>query len=171
MKKLILIILLFTMSAMAQESVYVAGDDEISWVLQSGHGEKVLNQYEIEYCIGGMTKNMMDSIKVYLNDSTIKLYDPSNGMHDYTKLNTEVVFESHISSNELELGFSFDPFAQFIFDELLLDFKKSGTEMYAGDTYLVIYQLEIHYAPGTPLIEEIYPSDHHLVLKIRRSLR
>ena len=171
--KAILIILLMAMSASAQEPVYVAGEDEISWVLQSGKGEKILGQYEMEYSIGGMTANMLDSIKVFLNDSTINLFDPSNGEHDYTKLNTEVIFESHISRSDLDLDFSYDPFAQFIFDDLLLGFKKSGTMMYGGDTYLILYQMELHYIPGTPLIqdEEFYPSDEHIVLKIRRSLR
>lgn len=171
--KAILIILLMAMSARAQEPVYVAGEDEISWVLQSGKGEKILGQYEMEYSIGGMTANMLDSIKAFLNDSTIKLFDPSNGEHDYTKLNTEVIFESHISRSDLDLDFSYDPFAQFIFDELLLDFKKSGTMMYGGETYLILFQMELHYIPGTPLIqdEEFYPSDEHIVLKIRQSLR
>ena len=171
--KAILIILLMAMSARAQEPVYVAGEDEISWVLQSGKGEKILGQYEMEYSIGGMTANMLDSIKAFLNDSTINLYDPSNGEHDYTKLNTEVIFESHISRSDLDLEFSYDPFAQYIFDELFLDFKKSGKMMYGGDTYLILYQMELHYIPGTPLIqdEEFYPSDEHIVLKIRRSLR
>lgn len=171
--KAILIILLMAMSASAQEPVYVAGEDEISWVLQSGKGEKILGQYEIEYSIGGMTANMLDSIKAFLNDSTIKLYDPSNGQHDYTKPNTEVIFESHISRRELDLDFSYDPFAQYIFDELLLGYKKSGTMLHGGETYLILYQMELHYMPGTPLIqdEELYPSDEHIVLKIRRSLR
>ena len=172
MRRLIFM-LLFSIPAMAQEPIYVVGADEISWILQSGEGEKILGQYEIEYCIGGMTGDMMDSIKAFLNDSTVKLYDPSNGEHDYTKLNTEVIFESHISRRDLDLDFSYDPFAPFIFDNLLLDFKKSGTMMYGGDTYLVLYQMELHYIPGTPLIqdEEFYPSDEHIVLKIRRSLR
>jgi hypothetical protein len=155
----------------AQDAVYVAGDDEISWVLQSGVGEKVLKQYDLEYCIGNLTANMLDSIKTYFNNPMIDLYDPSNGEHPYTKLNTEVVYESHITQEELNLDFSFDPFAQFIFDSLLVEFKNSGFRFDSGERYLILYQLELHYEPGTLLSEEdINTISDHIVLKIRRVL-
>ena len=156
----------------AQEPVYVAGEDEVSWVLQSGVGEKILGQYELEYSIGNLTADMIDSIKSYVNDSLIDLYDPSNGEHPYTKLNTKVVYESHITQEELNLDFSFDPFAQFIFDSLLVEFKNSGVRLDSGERYLVLYQMELHYPPGTLLMDEnFYVSTVHLVLKIRRVLR
>jgi hypothetical protein len=171
MKKLLFgLVLLVGGFVNSQEPVYVAGDDEISWVLQSGVGEKVLNQYDLEYCIGNLTANMLDSIKTYFNNPLIDLYNPSNGEHPYTKLNTDVVYESHITQEELNLDFSFDPFAQFIFDSLLVEFKNSGVILDGGERYLVIYQLEIHYTSGTPLQAEIYPNTHHIVLKIRRVL-
>jgi hypothetical protein len=171
MKKLLFgLVLLVGGFVNSQETIYVAGDDEVSWVLQSGFGDKILAPYELEYCIGDLTANMMDSIKSFVNDSLIDLYNPSNGEHPYTKLNTQVVYENHITQEELNLDFSFDPFAQFIFDSLLVEFKNSGVRLDSGDRYLVIYQLELHYNPGTPLSGDIYPNSHHIVLKIRRVL-
>ena len=172
MKKLLFGLFLFlSLFVNSQEPVYVAGEDEVSWVLQSGVGEKILAPYELESSIGDLTENMMDSIKNYLNDSLVDLYNPSNGEHPYTKLNTKVVYESHITQEELNLDFSFDPFAQFIFDSLLVEFKNSGVKLDSGERYLVIYQLELHYPPGTPLSEDnFYVSTVHLVLKIRRVL-
>ena len=172
MKILILIFTsLMSFVIKAQEPVYVAGEDEVSWVLQSGVGEKILSQYELEYSIGNLTADMIDSIKSYVNDSLIDLYDPSNGEHPYTKLNTKVVYESHITQEELNLDFSFDPFAQFIFDSLLVEFKKSDVRLDSDERYLVFYQLESHYIPGTPLSGDIYPNSNHIVLKIRQVLR
>ena len=172
MKILILIFTsLMSFVIKAQEPVYVAGEDEVSWVLQSGVGEKILGQYELEYSIGNLTADMIDSIKSYVNDSLIDLYDPSNGEHPYTKLNTKVVYESHITQEELNLDFSFDPFAQFIFDSLLVEFKKSDVRLDSDERYLVFYQLESHYIPGTPLSGDIYPNSNHIVLKIRQVLR
>lgn len=171
MKKLLFgLVLLVGGFVNSQEAVYVAGEDEISWVLQSGFGDKILAPYELESSIGDLTGNMKDSIKSYVNDSLIDLYDPSNGEHPYTKLNTEVVYESHITQEELNLDFSFDPFAQFIFDSLLVEFKNSGVRLDSGERYLVLYQLELHYSPGTPLSGDIYPNSQHIVLKIRRVL-
>ena len=47
MKKLLFVlILLIGGYVYSQEPVYVAGEDEISWVLQSGKGEKILNEYD-----------------------------------------------------------------------------------------------------------------------------
>lgn len=172
MKILILIFTsLMSFVIKAQEPVYVAGEDEVSWILQSGVGEKILGQYELEYSIGNLTADMIDSIKSYVNDSLIDLYDPSNGEHPYTKLNTRVVYESHITQEELNLDFSFDPFAQFIFDSLLVEFKKSDVRLDSDERYLVFYQLESHYIPGTPLLGDIYPNSNHIVLKIRQVLR
>jgi hypothetical protein len=171
MKKLIIgLVLLVNGFVNSQEAVYVAGEDEVSWVLQSGYGEKILSQYQLESSVGDLTANMIDSVKSYFNDSLIDLYDPSNGEHPYTKLNTEVVYESHITQEELNLDFSFDPFAQFIFDSLLIEFKNSGVRLDVGERYLVFYQLELHYSPGTPLLGDVYPISQHIVLKIRRVL-
>jgi hypothetical protein len=170
LKFLVTISLIISGFVNSQEPVYVAGEDEVSWVLQSGVGEKILGQYELEYCIGDLTANMIDSIKSYFNDSLLDLYDPSNGEHPYTKLNTEVIYESHITQEELNLDFSFYPFAQFIFDSLLVEFKNSGVRLDSGERYLVIYQLELHYIPGTPLTGDIYSNSDHIVLKILRVL-
>ncbi len=172
MKKLLFgLVLLISGFVNSQEPIYVAGDDEISWVLQSGVGEKILNEYRLESSIGDFTDNMIDSIKNYINDSLVDLYNPSNGEHPYTKLNTEVVYESHITQEELNLDFSFDPFAQFIFDSLLVEFKNSGFRFDSGERYLILYQLELHYEPGTLLSEEdINTISDHIVLKIRRVL-
>ena len=137
MKILILIFTsLMSFVIKAQEPVYVAGEDEVSWVLQSGVGEKILGQYELEYSIGNLTADMIDSIKSYVNDSLIDLYDPSNGEHPYTKLNTRVVYESHITQEELNLDFSFDPFAQFIFDSLLVEFISIRITLYPRYTII-----------------------------------
>lgn len=173
MKKLLLVlVLLISGYVYSQDPVYVAGEDEISWVLQSGKGEKILNEYELEYSIANFTDYMIDSIKNYINDSLVDLYNPSNGEHPYTKLNTEVVYESHISQEELNMGFSFNPYEQFIFDSLLVEFKNSGVRLDGGERYLVLYQMEIHYPPGTLLMDDnFYEGTVHLVLKIRRVLR
>ncbi len=170
MKKIIFVlVLLMSGLVKSQDDVYVMGDDSISWTLQSGKGEKILNQYDLESGISDMTHNMIDSIKLFVNDSLIDFYIMTNEQL-YTKLNTEVIYEKHITQEELDLFIGFNPYAQFIFDNLLLNFKNSGIILDKGERYIVIYQLEFHYQPGDLLSIDVEPISTHIVLKIRRVL-
>ena len=156
----------------AQDPVYVIGEDSTSWVLQSGVGEKVLNQYKLKPGVGGETDTMITRIKSYFNDSSLILhfmrYDSP-----YTTLNTEVVFESHI----IHTGFDMimNPYDQYFFDSLFINFKNSGIILDREEEYIVTYGLDERYQPGT----EVIPSyniewgaiSRHIILTIYRVLK
>ena len=172
MKKLAVVLALVLSGFVnAQDQVYVIGEDSTSWVLQSGVGEKVLNQYKLKPGSGDMCDTMIARIKSYFNDSSLVLhfmrYDSP-----YTTLNTEVVFESHI----IHTGFDMimDPYDWYFFDSLFLNFKNSGIILDREEEYIVIYGFDERYQPGTevfPSKEEVWPLSRHITLTIYRVLK
>ena len=156
----------------AQDPVYVIGEDSTSWVLYSGVGEKILNQYKLSSGSGIVNAIMIDSIKSYLNDSSLILHTVRfDG--PYTKLNTELVFESHI----IHTGFDMimDPHDRYFIDSLFANFKSSHIILDREEEYIVTYDLVETYQPGT----EVIPSyniewgaiSRHLIFSIRRILK
>ncbi len=173
MKNIIFVLILLVSELVkSQESVYVVGMDSTSYVLFSGEGEKILNQNWLDLGIGGLTDKMVDSIKFFVNNPSINFYIPTNDDRPYTKLNTEVVFESHV----IHKGFDMiiNPYSQYIFDSLFVNFKNSGIQLDSDETYIVIYNLEEYYQPGVELYSstnESLPITRHIILTIRRILR
>ena len=176
MKKIFFVlVLLMSGLVKSQDEVYIIGEDSSSWTLQSGKGEKIYNQYILEIPIGGFTERMVDTIKSYVNDSLVNFYTFREDEHPfdkYTKLNTEIVFEDHI----IHKGFNMlmNPYDQYIFDSLFVDFKNSGIILDRGERYIVIYTLEHRYEPGVevyPTTDEPWPVSRHMMLVIRRILR
>jgi hypothetical protein len=75
MKKIIFVlVLLMSGLVKSQNKVYVIGDDSVSWVLQSGVGEKILHQYKLELSLGVGTKFLTNEIKSYVNDSLVNFF-------------------------------------------------------------------------------------------------
>ena len=176
MKKIIFVlVLLMSGLVKSQNKVYVIGDDSVSWVLQSGVGEKILHQYKLELSLGVGTKFLTNEIKSYVNDSLVNFcsfYDDDDPYNKYTKLNTEVVFESHIILKGLDM-FA-DPYDQVFLDSLFTNFKNSEIKLVRDERYMVIFELDERYQPGFemyPSDEEPIPFSRHIILKIRRILR
>ncbi len=176
MKKIIFVlVLLMSGLVKSQDEVYIIGEDSTSWVLQSGEGEKILNQYKLELALGSETIYLTNVIKSYVNDSLVNFcsfYDNDRPYKKYTKLNTEIVFESHIILKGL--GMFADPYDQFFLDSLFTNFKNSGIKLDRDERYMVIFSLDERYQPGFemyPSDEEPIPFSRHIILKIRRILR
>ena len=75
MKKLAVVLaVVVSVFVNGQDQVYVIGEDSTSLVLQSGVGEKVLNQYKLKPGVGGETDTMITRIKSYFNDSSLILH-------------------------------------------------------------------------------------------------
>lgn len=173
MKKLAVVLALAVSGFVnGQDVVYVIGDDSTSWVLHSGVGEKILNQYTLSTGSGIVNEILIDNIKSYLNDSSLILHTVRFDS-PYTKLNTEVVFESHIIHTGFDM--SMNPYNQYFIDSLFANFKSSDVILDRDTEYLVTYDLVERYQPGT----EVIPSyniewgaiSRHLIFSIRRILK
>jgi len=176
MKKIIFVlVLLMSGLVKSQDEVYIIGEDSTSWVLQSGKGEKIYNQHMLEFAVGSETIKMTNTIKSYVNDSLINFctfFDNDLPYQKYTKLNTDVVFESHIIHSGFDM--LMNPYDQVFFDSLFVNFKNSGIILDRGERYMVIFSLDERYQPGVetyPSIEELFPLSRHIILTIRRILR
>jgi hypothetical protein len=138
-------------------------------------GEKFYNQHMLEFAVGSETIKMTNTIKSYVNDSLINFcsfFDNDLPYQKYTKLNTDVVFESHIIHSGFDM--LMNPYSQYIFDSLFVNFKNSGIQLDSDETYIVIYNLEEYYQPGVELYSstnESLPITRHIILTIRRILR
>ena len=99
-----------------------------------------------------------------------------NGKAKYSKLNTEIVFESNHIIFKGEMVYTGNDFDQWIADSLYNDFKNSKFELDTDEHYLVIIENEAHWRPGTPISRTGVELDenrltNHVILKIRRILR
>jgi hypothetical protein len=174
-KLLIILVLMISGLVKSQNEVYIIGEDSVSWVLQSGVGEKILHQYKLELALGSETIYLTNAIRSYVNDSLVNFcsfYDNDEPYNNYTKLNTEIVFESHIILKGL--GMFADPYDQFFLDSLFTNFKNSEIKLDRDERYMVIFELDERYQPGFemyPSDEEPIPFSRHIILKIRRILR
>jgi hypothetical protein len=186
MKKLILVIALgvngFGFGQTVSTAVYAVGADEVSFVLQRGIGERIVFEYRLESTVG--SDKIIAAIKTQMKNPSIDLRNPFgvkgnptiNGKDKYSKLNTEIVFESNHIIFEGWNAYTGNANDQWIADSLYRDFKNSKFELDPDEHYLVIIANESHFRPGTPITstgveleENILTS--HVVLKIRRVLR
>ena len=182
MKKLILVIALGVSGfGFGQTGVYAVGADEVSWVLQRGTGERIVFQYRLESTVGRGSDKIIAAIKTQMKNPSIDLRNPAgdignptiNGKAKYSKLNTEIVFESNHIIFEGDMVYTGNDFDQWIADSLYRDFKNSKFELDTDEHYLVIIENEAHRRPGTPIndieLQNVLAS--HVILKIRRVLR
>ena len=188
MKKLILVIALGVsvvgFGQAVSTGVYAVGADEVSWVLQRGTGERIVFEYRLESTVGRGSDKIIAAIKTQMKNPAIDLRNPAgdignptiNGKAKYSKLNTEIVFESNHIIFEGQNAYTGNDFDKWIADSLYNDFKNSKFELDTDEHYLVIVENEAHYRPGTPISRTGVELDEnrltsHVILKIRRVLR